>query len=289
MADGAGLSQFMHAWAEMARGIKTPSISPLWRRELLMARDPPRITCKHCEYDQIQDTSSSSNLDLVHRSFFFGAAQMAALRRLLPHHLRQCTTFDLITACLWRCRTKALQTDADDDVRMMCIVNARNRFRPPLPTGYYGNAFAFPAAMSTAGKLCENPYAYAVELVHNVKGEVTEEYMHSVADLMVLKGRCMPTTVRSCLISDLTRARFRDVDFGWGKALSGAPAKGCTGPFYGGTHIVSHKNSKGEDGFVLPVWLPAKAMPRFVKEMDDMLSGNQNQPTTTPPFIRSTM
>ncbi|KAL9320348.1 hypothetical protein ACSQ67_012187 [Phaseolus vulgaris] len=288
MADGAGLSQFMHAWAEMARGMKTPSISPLWRRELLMARDPPRITCNHREYDQIQDTLSSSDHHLVHRSFFFGPAQMAALRRLLPHHLRQCTAFDLITACLWRCRTKALQTDADEDVRMMCIVNARNRFRPPLPTGYYGNAFAYPAATSSAGKLCASPFAYAVELIHNVKGAVTDEYMHSVADLMVLKGRCMPTTVRSCLVSDLTRARFRDVDFGWGKALCGAPAKGSTGPFYGGTHIVSYKNSKGEDGLVLPVWLPAKPMQRFLKEMDDMLSGNhQNNPKTTPAFIRS--
>ncbi|QCD77676.1 benzyl alcohol O-benzoyltransferase-like [Vigna unguiculata] len=292
MADGAGLSQFMQAWAEMARGIKTPSISPLWRRELLMARDPPRITCNHREYDQIQDNLSSSDLDLVHRSFFFGPTQMAALRGSLPRELRQCTAFDLITACFWRCRTRALQIDPNEDVRMMCIVNARNRFRPPLPVGYYGNAFAYPAAMATAGKLCANPYAYAVELIHNVKGAVTEEYMHSVADLMVLKGRCMPTTVRSCLVSDLTRARFRDVDFGWGKALSGAPAKGSTGPFYGGTHIVSYKNSNGVDGLVLPVWMPAKAMPMFVKEMEDLMSGNQkqlNHPTKTAAFIRSTM
>ncbi|CAJ1961010.1 unnamed protein product [Sphenostylis stenocarpa] len=289
MADGSGLSQFMHAWGEIARGIKTPSIAPLWRRELLMARDPPRITCNHREYVPIQDTLSSSNHNLVHRSFFFAPAHMAALRRLLPHHLRHSTAFDLITACLWRCRTKALQTDADEDVRMMCIVNARNKFNPPLPVGYYGNAFAYPAAVTTAGKLCTNPFAYAVELIHNVKGEVTEEYMHSVADLMVLKGRCMPTTVRSSLVSDLTRARFRDVDFGWGKAVSAGPAKGSTGPFYGGTNITSYRNAKGEDGLVLPVWLPAKAMPRFVKEMDDLLNGNQNQPTrTVPGSIRST-
>ncbi|KAL2345762.1 hypothetical protein Fmac_007047 [Flemingia macrophylla] len=251
MADGAGLSQFMNAWAEIARGASAPSISPLWRRELLMARDPPRITRNHREYEHVEDTKApgtNSNDNLVQRSFFFGPTQIAAIRRLVPYHLRQCTAFDIITACLWRCRTKALQIEADEDVRMMCIVNARNRFKPPLPVGYYGNAFAYPAAISTAGKLCGNPFGYAVELIHKVKGEVTEEYMHSVADLMVIKGRCMLTTVRACLVTDLTRARFREVDFGWGKSLSGAPALAKTGPFLAATHIVSYKNPKEKMG-----------------------------------------
>ncbi|KAK7397280.1 hypothetical protein VNO78_18447 [Psophocarpus tetragonolobus] len=282
MADGAGLSQFMNAWADMARGAKSPSVAPVWRRELLMARDPPRITCRHREYEQVHDGDAASYSELVHRSFFFGPRQIASLRRLLPHNLRHCTAFDLITACLWRCRTKALQIPPEEDVRMMCIVNARNRFNPPLPVGYYGNAFAYPAAVTTAGKLCSNSFGYAAELIHNVKAEVTEEYMHSVADLMLIKDRCMLTTARACLVSDLTRARFRDVDFGWGKAVSGAPAKGSTGPFYGGTHIVSYKNPKGEDGLVLPLWLPAEPMDRFVKELDHMLT------TPTPPaFIKS--
>ncbi|XP_020211086.1 benzyl alcohol O-benzoyltransferase isoform X2 [Cajanus cajan] len=291
MADGAGLSQFMNAWAEMARGARAPSIAPVWRRELLMARDPPRITRNHREYEHIEDTKVGTNShdNLVRRSFFFGPTEIAAIRRLVPYHLRHCTAFDVITACLWRCRTKALQIEPDEDVRMMCIVNARSRFKPPLPVGYYGNAFAYPAAITTAGKLCGNPFGYAVELINKVKSEVTEEYMHSVADLMVIKGRCMLTTVRSCLVTDLTRARFRDVDFGWGKAVSGAPAIDKAEPFPAATHIVSYKNPKGEDGLVLPVLLPAEAMNRFLKEMDDLL-GNTNQPTGAGPgFIKSTI
>ncbi|XP_020207823.1 benzyl alcohol O-benzoyltransferase [Cajanus cajan] len=291
--DAGGLLQFMSAWAEMARGATKPSISPLWRRELLMARDPPRITCNHREYDQVPHTNkrtfSSYEDDMVHRSFFFGPAEIATLRRLLPPHLCRCSTFDVITACFWRCRTKALQIEAHEDVRMMCTINARARFNPPLPVGYYGNVVAYPAAVTTAGKLCGNPFGYAVELINKLKGEVTEEYMHSVADLMVIKGRCSFTRVRSCIISDLTRARFREVDFGWGHAVYGGVAQGGAGSFLAATYHVPYKNAKGEEGIVLPIWLPSQAMDRFVKELNDMLR-NQNQPKTSSPcFITATL
>ncbi|KAK2365134.1 benzyl alcohol O-benzoyltransferase [Trifolium repens] len=53
IGDASGLKQFMDAWAEMARGAYQPSIQPIWRRELLMARNPPHITCTHREYEQI--------------------------------------------------------------------------------------------------------------------------------------------------------------------------------------------------------------------------------------------
>ena len=62
-----------------------------------------------------------------------------------------------------------------------------------------------------------------------MKSDVTEEYMHSVADLMVIKDRCMLTTTRSCMIADLTRVRFREVNFGWGGAVYGGVAQGGAG------------------------------------------------------------
>jgi hypothetical protein len=125
---------------------------------ILSARDPPRVTFSHREYEQVQDTKGTIVPldDLVHRSFFFGPTELAALRPLFPSHLQQQSIFEIITACLWRCRTIALQPNIDEEVRIICIYNARGKFNPPLPKGYYGNAFAFPVAISTAGKLIEN-------------------------------------------------------------------------------------------------------------------------------------
>ncbi|XP_014517797.1 benzyl alcohol O-benzoyltransferase [Vigna radiata var. radiata] len=275
MCDGAGLSQFMRTWTEMARCATKPSIPPVWCRELLMARHPPRITCNHREYEHVPDTVNgavtSNQHDMVLRSFFFGPSQIATIRGLVPPHLQHCTTFDLITACFWRCRTKALQIEADEDVRMMVIVNARARLNPPLPVGYYGNAIAYPATVTTAGKLCENPFGYAVNLINKVKGEVTEEYVHSVADLLVSKGRCSFTAVRSFIVSDLRRFSFREIDFGWGKALYGGIAKAGAGAFPAVIYLTSHENANGEEGVVIPIWLPAEAMERFEHELCDML------------------
>jgi hypothetical protein len=135
-------------------------------------------------------------------------------------------------------------------------------------------------AVTTAGKLSENPLGYALELVKKAKNDVTEEYMRSLADLMVIKGRPHFTVVRSYLVSDVTHAGFGEVDFGWGKAAYGGPAKGGVGAIPGvASFYIPFKNSKGEDGIVLPICLPAPAMKRFVEELDYLLS---NKPFSGP-------
>ncbi|CAI8583771.1 unnamed protein product [Vicia faba] len=275
MSDGTGIKQLMDAWAEMARGAHQPSIQPIWCREILMARDPPRVTYNHREYEQVFPPNNTINEEdtttITHQSFFFKPSDIAALRLLVPF---QCTTFDLISACFWYCRTKALQLEAEEEVRLMVIVNARSRFNNNHSSlvGYYGNCFAYPATVTTAGKLCGNSLGYVVELIRKVKTQVTEEYIRSVADFMVINERCLFTTVNSCIISDLTRAKFREVDFGWGEGVYGGVAKGGAGPFPGATYIVPYKNAKGEDCFMLPICLSSQVMKRFAEELDQMLN-----------------
>ena len=93
-----------------------------------------------------------------------------------------------------------------------------------MPLGYYGNAIGYPVALTTAGSLCQNPIGYAVELVKQAKAKVTEEYMKSMVDLLVIRGRQKLNMVRSFLVSDITRARLGDLDFGWGEAAYVATA-----------------------------------------------------------------
>ncbi|KAJ4759018.1 HXXXD-type acyl-transferase family protein [Rhynchospora pubera] len=59
MLDAQGLVQFMTAVAEMARGHLTPSIPPVWSRELLEARSPPCPSFAHREYDVVEDTKGT--------------------------------------------------------------------------------------------------------------------------------------------------------------------------------------------------------------------------------------
>lgn len=298
MADAQGLVQFLDAVAELARGAAAPTVRPVWGRELLEARDPPRPAFAHREYDEVPDTKGTIIPldDMVHRSFFFGRREVAAVRANLPPGLRsRASRFDLLTGLLWKCRTAALAPDADEVMRMICIVNARGgKSGAAIPEGYYGNAFAFPVAVATAGDLAARPLGYAVELVKQAKGEVDVEYMRSVADLMVLRGRPHFTVVRAYLASDVTKAGFGDLDFGWGKPVYGGPAKGGVGAIPGvASFLIPFKNAKGEDGIVVPMCLPGPAMETFVKEMDKLLSApadaEAEQQKDAFPVIRSAL
>ncbi|TQD98871.1 hypothetical protein C1H46_015514 [Malus baccata] len=68
MCDAPGLLLFLNAIAEMARGAHAPSILPVWERVLLFARDPPRITCAHHEYEDAVRVSCAVNACGKHRN-----------------------------------------------------------------------------------------------------------------------------------------------------------------------------------------------------------------------------
>ncbi|CAL8155426.1 unnamed protein product [Prunus armeniaca] len=271
MFDAAGLLQFLNAVGEMAQGAQAPSTTPVWERELLGARDPPRITCLHHEYEEGIDAQgsfpSTNKPNMVQRSFYFGAKEIKAIRNHIPPQLSTCTTFDLITACLWKCRTLALRMNPKQVVRLSCLVSGRGkRYNVRLPLGYYGNAIAFPAAVSEAKAVCTNPLGYALELVMKAKATVNEEYMRSVADLMEIRGRLpkYPLT-GNFIVSDNSRAGFGEVSFGWGKPVFGGPAKALNLiSFY-----VQHK-CNNEEGVLVPICLPLSDMERFQQEFERM-------------------
>jgi hypothetical protein len=83
---------------------------------------------------------------------------------MIPSHLSPCTTFEVLSACAWRCYTIA------------------SRSNPKAKA-----CLQFPVALTTVGELCQNPLGYALELIRDTKAIVTEEYMRSLADVMVIK------------------------------------------------------------------------------------------------------
>ena len=277
MVDGFGLVQFMKAIAEIARGAFAPSIFPVWQRALLNARDPPRVTCRHHEYDQVvvtEDTLVPID-NMAHRFIFFSPLQISALRHTLPIHLHHCSSFELIAAYVWRLRTIALQLSPEEKVGFLCPMNLRSRINS-LPIGYYGNACVFPAELPTAAKLCGNPLGYAIELIRKAKAKMTKEYVKSVVDFMVIKGRPHYTEAGSFIISDLRRIGFEEVDFGWGKAIFGGLTTGGLGTTPAMiSFCIPFMNKNGEKGIMVPLCLPTQAMERFMAEFHALSSVEQ--------------
>ncbi|KAK1411860.1 hypothetical protein QVD17_32663 [Tagetes erecta] len=273
MCDGQGIAQFLMALTEMAQGALAPSIKPVWQRELLYARNPPCVTYPHPEYDQLGDTKHKNVTtdEMTQKSFFFGPREMKALRRFVPETFQSCTTFEVLTACLWRCRTIALQQNLKEVTRLMMFVNARAKFRPRIPTGYYGNCIVMPCAISTIGDLCNKPLGYALRLVMKAKASVTEEYVRSTADLMSIKGRPQYTTSSTYIVSDHTRFRFHKLNFGWGEPIyAGRPIDDIQFPGVYSDYMFS-TNNNGESGIEVIIGLPIPSMEKFVKELNIML------------------
>ncbi|TVU05127.1 hypothetical protein EJB05_48278, partial [Eragrostis curvula] len=277
VADGQGMAQFLGAVADLARGAAAPTVHPVWGRELLAARNPPRPSSfAHREYDEDAIVPVPLNgivLELAQRSFFFGAREVAAIRAQLSPHLRNCaTTFELIAASLWKCRTMAVAPDdADEETRIIFAASAvrggNYKAGLRLPDGYYGNTIVALIAISTAGELCASPVGHAVELVRKAKDEQgmnAAEYARSVADLMVLRGRPQFALGRhGFMLSDLTKLGFGDLDYGWGRPVYAPAAKAVDVLSFLGPWT----NAQGVDGVVVPMCLPGPAMDRFVEEM----------------------
>ncbi|RHN78451.1 putative benzyl alcohol O-benzoyltransferase [Medicago truncatula] len=104
LSDASGMLQFLSALGEISRGMSKPSISPVWSRELLNARDPPRVTYNHREYDPEPDNKGTMFPldDMVHRTFFIGPTEVAAIRTLLPpNQMQQYSNFEIIAAYFW--------------------------------------------------------------------------------------------------------------------------------------------------------------------------------------------
>ncbi|KAL6606767.1 hypothetical protein ACP70R_042420 [Stipagrostis hirtigluma subsp. patula] len=275
VVDAPGGMQFEKAICELACGAEAPSVAPVWGREIFMARQPPQPSYPHLEYRESAAGGPDRMLstppgDMVRVPFFFGPREIDGLRRRAPPGMR-CSRFELVAACIWRSRTAALGYAPGDEVRLAFVVNARGRAGVPLPEGFYGNAFACPVAAATAGELCGKDLGHALELVRKAKAAVTYDYLLSVADLMVLTGRPLFALPRTYIVSDVSHAGFKSVDFGWGEAVYGGPAKGGEGPLPGVTNYFTRaKNGKGEEGTVVPICLPKDAMEKFQLEVEGL-------------------
>ncbi|MCD9640863.1 hypothetical protein HAX54_026573 [Datura stramonium] len=264
MMDAYGMKLFFNALTELIQGASTPIILPVWQRDLFSARSSPCITCTHHEFDINEHVSNINAWDdskLIQHSFFFGNKEIEAIRdQVAPSYRAISTKFELLVAFLWKCRTIALDLEPEETVRLTYLVNVRGKaLKFDVPLGYYGNGMVSPAAVSKAGLLCSSPLTYAVELVKSVKDHMNEEYIRSVADLMVIKGRPELSKSWNFIVSDNRSAGFDEVDFGWGN------------PIFGGVPIaisfisfcVPIKNNMGEKGILVAINLPQLAMEKF--------------------------
>ncbi|KAI3927480.1 hypothetical protein MKW92_005163 [Papaver armeniacum] len=227
MFDGVGAMEFVNSWGEVARGFPL-STPPILDRTILKARNPPKIEFHHIEYDVIEDISNTSALyeeeDMVYGSFLFDAERLEKLKRIAMEDgvLDKCTTFEALSALVWRAKARALKLVPEQDTKLLFVVDGRARIDPPLPKGYFGNAVTVTTCQSNSQELLDKPISYAIGLVQKSIKSVTNSYLRSGIDHYEL-NRSMASIASTVMIGPWIRLSFSSADFGWGEPIASGP------------------------------------------------------------------
>nr|XP_008341279.2 omega-hydroxypalmitate O-feruloyl transferase [Malus domestica] len=227
MFDGIGAMEFVNSWGKIARGLPLTA-PPFLDRSILKARNPPRIEYPHHEFSEITGTSSTNNdlceEKMLYRSFSFDSEKLEKLKMKAREEgaLENCTTFEALSAFVWKARTRALNLLPEQQIKLLFAVDGRPKFRPPLPKGYFGNGIVLTNSICQAGDLLDKPLSNAVGLVQDAIKMVTDSYMRSAIDYFELT-RARPSLASTLLITTWSKLSFYTTDFGWGEPVLSGP------------------------------------------------------------------
>ena len=133
-----------------------------------------------------------------------------------------CTTFEALSAFVWRARTESLQMKPEQKTKLLFAVDGRSRFEPELPEGYSGNGIVLTGSICKAGEQVGNPLSFTVKLIHDTVKMVTDSYMRSAIDYFEVT-RARPSLASTLLITTWSKLSFHTTDFGWGEPLMSGP------------------------------------------------------------------
>eukprot|EP01018_Ginkgo_biloba_P000089 Gb_31068 [translate_table: standard] len=175
--------------------------------------------------------------------------------------LAKCTTFEALSAHVWRCRSKALEMTPDQETKLLFAVDGRTRLEPHLPEGYFGNGIVLTHCLCSAGDLAQKPLSYGVGLVQRAISMITDNYIRSAIDYFEV-AHARPSLTATLLITTWSRLSFHTADFGWGEPMQTGPV---TLPEREVVLFLSHAKQKKSINVLLG--LPPTAMERFEKNI----------------------
>ncbi|XP_030540475.1 alcohol acyltransferase 9 [Rhodamnia argentea] len=244
LCDGIGSAEFLNSFAELAKlgrvALKLrPKVKTVWDRHLMDPPMPRRLPSggvhssggqAHPEFKRVPDlcsfTSRFTNERLIPTSITFNRASLVELKRLASSTGRSSdsafTSFEVVTAHIWRSWARSLNLPPNQTLKLLFSVNVRNRVKPSLPSGYYGNAFVLACAQASSKDVAEKGLGFATMLVKKAKDRVDDEYVRTVVET-VSESRACPDSVGVLIVSQWSRLGLDRVDFGMGRPVNVGP------------------------------------------------------------------
>ncbi|QHO48445.1 hypothetical protein HN51_000511 [Arachis hypogaea] len=288
LCDGFGLSQFLHALIELARGRSEPSIKPVWERERLMGSINEMPLPSPINNASAAVSPHLPVTTLVHECFKVDGESIRRLKmRLIKEFTNHnniktmkeiFTNFESLTAYIWRSRAKALKLNHDGKTLLGIVVGARRHLDPPLPEGYYGNAIVDANVVLSVKELMEKPLSQVVKHIKEIKKVAfTRNYITDSINTLVTKEQDFNVEGIGAYfnVTDWKHLGFlENMDFGGNVLVNLLPAP-CN--MFAMVDLCifappSKLDSSMKDGGVrIFVSLPNDAMPKFREEMEALI------------------
>ncbi|KAK9138215.1 hypothetical protein Sjap_008809 [Stephania japonica] len=218
--DGTGICQFLNALGEFARGVERPSVEPLWLREIIPSPSHQREL-------KAPQPSLIPQYQLSYASLDFPAHKIDQIKRDCSNSFtsKTCTTFEVLTAGLWRSRTRAINLHPNSSVKLIFFANIRRFLNPPAPHGFYGNCI-FPVTIVVSSRwLVEAPLAEVVKLIQEAKARLQAQYnkwMFNKGDNeveLIEEPFTAQLDYATLFVSSGKNIGLDSVDYGWGPPL----------------------------------------------------------------------
>jgi len=185
------------------------------------------------------------------------------------------TTFEVIGAYLWKSRVKALNLDRDGVTVLGLSVGIRNVVDPPLPDGYYGNAYIDMYVPLTAREVEEFTISDIVKLIKEAKRNAHDKDYLQEELANTEKIIKMNLTIKGkkdglfCLTDWRNIGIFGSMDFGWDEPVNIVPVVPSeTARTVNMFMRPSRLESDMVGGVQIVVTLPRIAMVKFKEEME---------------------
>ncbi|GLU01522.1 hypothetical protein SLE2022_188280 [Rubroshorea leprosula] len=288
VCDGFGAAQFFRALVELASGKSEPSVKPVWERERLVGNPTQEPFDVPVDKNSLATSPYLPTSDVVHEYFDVSAKSIAKLKMSLMEEANQghdtierMTTFEILGAYVWRSRFRALKMDSNGNCCLHVAVGLRNLMEPPLPEGYYGNAFISANVVLPARDLEKGSLTKVVKFIKQNKNlALSNDYIRTFLGDME-KFPELNAKMKTGASMELTDWRhlglLEGIDFGW-KPVNLLPVPISNVPLFKELCMLMPPPKLGDiamkSGDVrVFVSLPRAAMPKFKEEMDALMYG----------------
>ncbi|KAK9691161.1 hypothetical protein RND81_09G180000 [Saponaria officinalis] len=286
VADGASLGLFLYSLLVLYRGFDCP-LQPNHDRIIHLApRNPPQIKYPHPEFDPPipsfpPNGSLSGDSEKKQRLFKLTQEQIDKLKQEATSQLKdkckitRLSTYEILTAHIWRSTCKARNLSPDQEVKLYIPVDGRFVLKnPTLPDEYFGNVLLFSICTLRVSEITTMPFSYVATKVHEaVRRMNDEEYLRSAIDYLETRPE-LPEPLMGfyksmyphLLVNSWAKMPLHLADFGFGLPRAFG---NCDIKLEGLSFLISNPS---DDGLSLAINLFADHMPLFEKNFYDTTS-----------------